>query len=277
MKDLNDALDRRAAGLVVIFLRYLAGRHQAALSERTGIDQKRISRYEQGKIQPLRPTLERLATGVGVSPERLDQLLALYRAICAECEGKSPVGEKVGLEASEAGLGEDMTELAAEIAEELQPEIYQYLVELEAELNAPPPPLTPEEARSEARALWRKFEPLPDRIRRLVIEHGEEYQTWAFCERLCEESLDASARVPADGQALADLAISVAETAQGSDVLQQRLTAFALTFAARADRAAGETDEAQEKLRRAKTLWKNGDGTDDLDVGRIADLVPADA
>ncbi|HEV7670562.1 MAG TPA: helix-turn-helix transcriptional regulator [Thermoanaerobaculia bacterium] len=277
MKDLNDALDRRAAGLVVIFLRYLAGRHQASLSERTGIDQKRISRYEQGKIQPLRPTLERLAAGVGVSPERLDQLLALYRAICAESEGKSPIGEKGDLEASEAGLGEDMAELAAEIAEELQPEIHQYLVELEAELNAPPPPPTPKEARSEARALWNKFEPLPDRIRRLVIEHGEEFQTWAFCERLCDESLDAGLRVPEDGQALADLALSVAETAPGTDVLRQRLTAFALACAARADGLAGETEEATEKLGRATALWRAGDGTDDLDIGRIAEFVPADA
>ncbi|HXU29877.1 MAG TPA: helix-turn-helix transcriptional regulator [Thermoanaerobaculia bacterium] len=276
MKGLSDALDRRAAGLAVIFLRYMAGRHQAALSERTGIDQKRISRYEKGKIQPLRPTLDRLAAGVGVSPERLDQLLALYRAICEESESK-PVAPDPGDEDSmEAGLG-DLTELATEIAEELQPEIYQYLVELEAELNVPPPPPTPQEARSEAQALWRRFEPLPDRIRRLVIEHGEEYQTWAFCERLCEESLDAGARAPEDGQALADLALSVAEIAPGSDVLRQRLTAFALACAACADRAAGETEEAEVKLGRAKALWTDGDGTDDLDIGGLTDFVSADA
>ncbi|HXU33267.1 MAG TPA: helix-turn-helix transcriptional regulator [Thermoanaerobaculia bacterium] len=273
---MNDALERRAAGLVVQMFRFMAGRHQHDLSERTGIDTKRISRYEQGKILPLRPTLVRLAAGVGVSPARLDQLLALTRTICAESEAAT-ARKEVTEDPDEVDWQRERAELAAEIAEDLQLEIYQALVELEAELNAPPPPPTPEEARSEARALWGKFEPLPDRVRRLVIEHGEEYQTWAFCERLCEESFDAGARAPEDGQALADLALSVAEAAQGSDVLRQRLTAYALACAAHADELAGETEEAAEKLKQAKTLWRPGDGTDDLNVGRIADLVPADA
>jgi transcriptional regulator with XRE-family HTH domain len=275
---MSDAFERRAAGLVVQLFRFMAGRHQYELSERTGIDTRRISRYEQGKIRPHRSTLERLASGVGVSSNRLDQLLALFQTICAESAVAESAGShRIPAESEESDWPEDLAELAAEIAEDLQPEIYQALKELDAELNAPAPPLSPEAARSQARELWRRFEPLPDRIRRLVIEHGEEYQTWAFCERLCEESLDAGARAPEDGQNLADLALSVAEAAQGSDVLRQRLTAFALAYAARSDDLAGETEEAAEKLVRAKTLWRAGDGTDDLDVDQIADLVPADA
>ncbi len=275
---MSDAFERRAAGLVVQLFRFMAGRHQYELSERTGIDTKRISRYEQGKIRPHRSTLERLAAGVGVSSNRLDQLLALFLTVCTEsAAAESSVAKSVPPDSEDSGWPEDLAQLAAEIAEDLQPEIYQALKELDAELNAPTPPLAPEAARSQARELWRRFEPLPDRIRRLVIEHGEEYQTWAFCERLCEESLDAGARTPKDGQNLADLALSVAEAAQGSDVLRQRLTAFALACAARADDLAGETEEAAEKLLRARDLWRPGDGTDDLDLGQMADLVPADA
>ncbi|HEV7671674.1 MAG TPA: helix-turn-helix transcriptional regulator [Thermoanaerobaculia bacterium] len=275
---MSDAFERRAAGLVVQLFRFMAGRHQHKLSERTGIDTRRISRYEQGKIRPHRSTLERLASGVGVSANRLDQLLALFQTICAEsAASEGAAAKRAPADSEESDWPEDLAELAAEIAEDLQPEIYQALKELDAELSAPPPPPTPEEARSAARALWSRFETLPDRIRRLVIEHGEEYQSWAFCERLCEESLTAGTRAPEDGQNLADLALSVAEAAQGSDVLRQRLTAFALVFAARSDDLAGETEEAAEKLVRAKTLWRPGDGTDDLDVGQIADLVPADA
>jgi transcriptional regulator with XRE-family HTH domain len=274
---MNDVLERRAAGLVVQLLRFMAGRHQYDLSERTGIDTKRISRYEQGKVLPLRPTLERLAAGVGVSPARLEQLLSLIRTICAESEAATAQKNVAVEDPDGSDWPENLAELAAEIAEDLQGEIFQALKELDAELNAPPPPPTPEEARNEARDLWGRFAPLPDRVRRLVIEHGEEYQTWAFCERLCEESLDAGSRSPEDGQALADLALSVAEAAQGSDVLRQRLTAFALAYAAHADVLAGETEEAAEKLGRAKALWRAGDGTDDLDIGPIADMVPADA
>ncbi|MEP7011556.1 MAG: helix-turn-helix transcriptional regulator [Acidobacteriota bacterium] len=274
---MNDALDRRAAGLVMQLFRFMAGRHQHDLSERTGIDIKRISRYEQGKVLPLRPTLERLAAGVGVSATRLDQLLALIRTVCAEGEAATAQKEHATADPDESDWPDDLAELAAEIAEDLQPEIYQALKELNAELNAPPPPLAPEAARAQARELWGRFEPLPDRVRRLVIEHGKEYQTWAFCERLCEASLDAGSRAPEDGQALADLALSVAEAAQGSDVLRQRLTAFALACAAHADVLAGDSEEAAEKLGRAKALWTAGDGTDDLDLGQIADLVPADS
>jgi len=275
---MNDVLERRAAGLVVQLFRFMAGRHQHELSERTGIDTKRISRYELGKIRPHRSTLERLAAGVGVSSNRLDQLLALFQTICAEsAAAENAPARRIAADPDESDWPEDLAELAAEIAEDLQPEIYQTLKELDAELNAPPPPLAPEAARSQARDLWRRFEPLPDRIRHLVIEHGEEYQTWAFCERLCEESLVAGARASEEGQALADLALSVAEAAQGSDVLRQRLTAFALACAARTDDLAGEKEEAAEKLDRARALWRVGDGTDDLDIAQIADLVPADA
>lgn len=275
---MDDASERRAAGLVVQLFRFMAGRHQHELSERTGIDTKRISRYELGKIRPHRSTLERLAGGVGVSANRLDQLLALFRTICAESAATENAPARHAARASEeSDWPEDLAELAAEIAEDLQPEIYQALKELDAELNAPPLPPTPEEARNEARTLWGRFEPLPDRVRRLVIEHGEEYQTWAFCERLCEASLDAGSRQPEKGQLLADLALSVAEAAQGSDILRRRLTAFALTCAAHADNLAGEAEEATEKLRQAKDLWTAGDGTDDLDLGQFADLAPADA
>ena len=275
---MSDAFERRAAGLVVQLFRFMAGRHQHELSERTGIDTKRISRYEQGKIRPHRSTLERLAAGVGVSSNRLDQLLALFLTVCTEsASAESTATRRASAESEPTDWAEDLAQLAAEIAEDLQPEIHQALRELDAELNAPAPPQSPEAARDQARELWRRFEPLPDRIRRLVIEHGEEYQTWAFCERLCEASLEAAEQAPEEGQNLADLALSVAESAQGSGVLRQRLTAFALSCAARADDLAGESEEAAEKRARAKDLWQPGDGTDDLDLDPMAELMPADA
>ncbi len=275
---MNDALERRAAGLVVQLFRFMAGRHQQELSERTGIDTKRISRYEQGKILPLRPTLERLAAGVGVSSTRLDQLIALLRTVCAESEAATAQGKPAAVADSKAtDWQEKLAELAVEMAEDLQPEIYRALKELDAELYAPPPPPSPEEARSKARALWSRFKRRSDRVRRLLIEEGVEYQTWAFCERLCEESLEAGARAPEEGQYFADLALSVAEASKGSETLRERLTAYALAFAARADGLAGEAEEAAEKLGRAMALWTDGDGTDDLDSDRVAELCPADA
>ncbi len=85
---MSDNVERRALRLAVVFFRHLVGRYQHELSDRTGIEQKRILQYELGNVRPWRSTLERLARETGVSSERLDQLLALYRAICAEGEGE---------------------------------------------------------------------------------------------------------------------------------------------------------------------------------------------
>ncbi|HXU45254.1 MAG TPA: hypothetical protein VN783_07000 [Thermoanaerobaculia bacterium] len=113
---------------------------------------------------------------------------------------------------------------------------------------------------------------MPQHVRKLVIEHGEEYQDWAMCERLCEECLALAGTDPARAQEVADLAVSIAEMgAEGP--ARRRLTAYSLAFAASVDRAAGDDEEAAEKLRVARETWQAGDGSDPLDSKRFEALV----
>lgn len=270
---MSDTVERRALGLVVVFFRYLAGRYQQELSDRTGIEQKRISRYELGDVRPGRPTLERMARGTGVSTERLDQLLALYRVICAEVEAERPT-EAVAADLSEPERREDLDEIAAEMADSVRPEFYQALLAFEAALVADDPPLTPQEARDLAADQWRRILPLSHRIRLEAFEY-KEFRNWAMCERLCEESLWTTAADPEAARELAEEALTIAEKVSASETTRQRLIAYALAHMAQVDLALCDPEEAAEKLRRALEMWQVGDGLDGLDDARFEALLGA--
>jgi transcriptional regulator with XRE-family HTH domain len=257
------AAERDAAKLAVVLLRHLHGQSQRQLEAVSGVDQKRISRYELGQVTPRRPTLERLAAAVGISPARLDQLLAVCGQICAESAAHragalSPAtrgGSATGVEVE----GGDLPQAAAEIAESLEPLILQALAELQALAAAPPPAPSSREERDRAAELWQRLEPLSDRQRRLVIQHGREYRTWAVCERLCAESR--AAADPARAIELAELAFAVAERTSGPEPAKERLEAYALAGLADAYEARGDRAEAAEIRQRAEDLWPEGGAT----------------
>ncbi len=267
---MSDDAERRALGLVVVFLHHFVGRHQQALSDRTGIEQKRISQYELGDVRPLRPTLERMARGARVSTERLDQLLALYRVICAEAEATGAVATDL----DEPEWQEEGDEIAAEIAENLIPRIHAALLTFEAALVADDPPLTPQEARDLAADQWRRIRPLSHRVRLLAFEF-KEFNNWALCERLCEESLQATADDPEAARELAEEALTIAEKISAGATTRPRLIAYALAHLAQVDSRFGESEEAAEKMQRAREIWQAGDGSDGLEDARFEALLGA--
>ncbi|HEV7672165.1 MAG TPA: helix-turn-helix transcriptional regulator [Thermoanaerobaculia bacterium] len=128
--------ERDAVRLAVVVLRYLEGRSQRQVEAISGVDQRRWSRYELGQVTPRRSTLERLARDVGVSPSRLDQLLAVLGQICEESRAhRVRTGPPADLEPSESDGREDLRkaalEVAAEIAESLEPLMLDSLADLE--------------------------------------------------------------------------------------------------------------------------------------------------
>ncbi len=268
---MSDDVERRALGLAVGFFCDLAGR-QKDLSDRTGIDQRRISRYENRDVRPGRPTLERLARGTGVSSARLDQLLALYREICGEIEARSPAEPMAAELAEQDEFREDLEEVAAEIASRMKPEIHEALLALESALAVGDPPLSPHEARDLAASQWRRLLPLSHEIRQDAFEF-DEFSNWALCERLCEESLQAMTDDPATAQELAEEALTIAENLSAGETTRQRLIAYALAHMAQVDSRCGDTEEAVEKIRRAREMWQPGDGSDGLEEPRFEALL----
>jgi transcriptional regulator with XRE-family HTH domain len=138
--------ERDAIRLAVILLRCLEGRSQRQVEEITGVDQRRWSRYELGLVTPRRPTLERCSRDLGVSPARLDPLLAVLGQICEESRAhRARTTPFADLESSESdpreGLRKAALEVAAEIAESLEPLMLDSLAELEAARDSPGPRL----------------------------------------------------------------------------------------------------------------------------------------
>ncbi len=134
--------ERDAIRLTVILLRCLGGRSQRQVEKITGVDQRRWSRYELGQITPRRSTRERIAQSLGVSPARLDQLLAVLVQICEESRAnRARTAPPADLESSESdpreALRKAALEVAAEIAESLEPLMLDSLADLEAAIKTP--------------------------------------------------------------------------------------------------------------------------------------------
>ncbi len=258
--------ERVAIKLAVVLLRHLHSQSQRQLEAVSGVDQKRISRYELGQVTPRRPTLDRLAGAVGISPARLDQLLHLCGQICEESAAHSAQALRPAIPASQeaaASLGapdvaeDDLSHGAAEIAESLEPWILEGLAELEALVAAPSPQRSAREERGRAVELWQRLDPLTDRQRRLVIQFGREYWTWAVCERLCAESRAAVTTDPDRAFEWAELALAVAEQAEGVERAKSCLQAYALAALAGAQSAQGDLEEAAATRRRAEEQWSS--------------------
>jgi DNA-binding XRE family transcriptional regulator len=71
----------------------------------------------------------------------------------------------------------------------------------------------PEDARRRAAELWGRLRRYGPEERRALVREAAEFQSWALCERLCEESVRVGAENPAAAVELAELAAEVASAA----------------------------------------------------------------
>lgn len=120
--------EQEAARLVVGFLLSLRSWTQEALGKAAGLDRRTIGRYESGDLVPSVQVLERLAVAAGVRPERVPQLLAIFRQIGEE-------SARTGETAAPSPHEEMAAEIAAEIAAAVEPEILAALAELSFETD----------------------------------------------------------------------------------------------------------------------------------------------
>ncbi len=133
--------ERRAIRLAVVLLRYLPGQSQREIGAISGVDQRRWSRYELGDVTPRRNTLDRLSKAVGVSPSRLDQLLGVLGQICEETGGRGTrTSARAEWDGADSEEGPGFAQVAAALAERLEPLISESVTELEALAGAPQEP-----------------------------------------------------------------------------------------------------------------------------------------
>ena len=106
-----------------------------------------------------------------------------------------------------------------------------------------------------------------------VIRAARELQTWALCERIAEESVQAASRDLEESFHWARLARHIANRVQGPEGWRKRLRAYATAVFANTLRVAGQLKAASRIMREAKRLWRDGSDPDlVLDPGRLLDL-----
>lgn len=236
----NRELDELA--LVIVVLRALSGMTQAELAELAGTTASVISEYETGRRRPSRKAVERFAEVLDIPSHKIDGLLPVLRTLRQSTRQSSP------------GLSEES--LALKTARDLETLVVEALgLALMDRLQAPS---SESEERVKARSVWERLEPLGPTHRHLLVDEGVEFQTWALCELLCEESFEMAEHDREEALELAELAVQVSGKIAGTPAWRSRVQGYAWAHLGHARRLQGDWTGAREALQRYRTLWREG-------------------
>ncbi len=118
-----------------------------------------------------------------------------------------------------------------------------------------------------------RLKAIPAEARVGVARWAPEFQNWALCERLCEESERQAARNVQDSLAWAQLSQEIASLVNGPEGWINHLQGYVLGHVANARRVAGDLRASEALLEEAHHLWAGWmDLGGVLDPGRLLDL-----
>jgi tetratricopeptide (TPR) repeat protein len=130
-----------------------------------------------------------------------------------------------------------------------------------------------EPARRRAGELLEMLRGLPEGSRSAAVKVVEEYQSWALCELVCDESVREASRNLEAAASWARLAEEIAATVRGPEGWRRSLLGYAKGHGANVLKVVGELEAADVMIEEAKRLWKAGaDPEGVLDPGRLLDL-----
>jgi transcriptional regulator with XRE-family HTH domain len=249
--------------VALAFLRTERGWTQKELALAAGMSVKVLSFYERGRTHLSRALLETIVSWMGHGPDAIDAaLFALQQIRPAREESDAPnrptEPERRAIERVAAVTGRDVADFTR------------------AELVRQAHLLRLQQARQKADKLWDYLRNLPARDRRLLVENGKEYKSWALAVRLCEESSIAAAADAARAVELAELAVRIAEITPSEGAFRERLLSFAWAFLGNARRVAGDLPAADLAFGRSGSCRVGGTPAltdpDPLEDWRVFDL-----
>ncbi|HEX6902962.1 MAG TPA: helix-turn-helix transcriptional regulator [Thermoanaerobaculia bacterium] len=244
--------------LALLLLRVTHGWNQKELAQASGVQGNLLSDYERGRKPLSRERLEMLASAMGLTAESIEQAFAYLRqsSVAAPVAGHPSDAQRRRIEL-----------VASDIAAKTGDFVRWALARLTTAARA-------EEERQEAEALWARLKTRKPAERRKIVEAAERFRSWALCELVCRESVDA-ARDSADrALELADLALHIAELTPGDEAWRSRVQGYAWAHVGNARRVKGNLPAADEAFRNASKFWQDGEDTesDILDGARLWDL-----
>ena len=240
----------RRENLKARLLRALSGKTQEQFAQEIGVHPSLVAQIELGLFTPRPELLARLAESAALGPEDAEEILRVAETLGRERQRR---GREEGLDL----LGESVRDLLSRTQRRL--------------LTLPAPARLPaSEDRSHAGELFARLLELDHATALAVVGVAREFQDWALCERLCEESVEALASDLDRAAVLAQLAWVIAERVRGMGAFGERLQGFAAGHEANVLRVAGELKAAKKRLGEAKRLWEQGrDPAGVLDPGRL--------
>jgi transcriptional regulator with XRE-family HTH domain len=241
----------RLKTLLVRLFRALTGKTQKEFAEALGLDPAVVAQYELGKYDPGLDLLERMAAEADLTVRDGEEALRFLEAL------RRP--------RLRAGLG--LGDLAGDLAEVVA-RVDQRLLRLPFEQQAPRA-----EDRQAVEGLWLKLKDLTEEQQLAVVSVGQEFQSWALVERLCDESEIEASRDLKRAASLARLARAIADRVPGPEGWRKRVRGCAIATEANVLRVVGDLKAARVAFEQAKELWNTGSDPEGLlDPGRILDL-----
>jgi DNA-binding XRE family transcriptional regulator len=325
---------RGEVGLALAMLRMLRGWERADLVRALGASRSWISMIETGKREPSTRTVQRITDALGLPVSAVEEALGLVRSVRGMVargteggagsrssgsggrqvrRGRDPTGPAdtalawdgsglsgvlfelvgVGLRAGRGahGDGGGGLEGAGGLGASGEGGAKEEVVKGRN--------CDFEEARRRAAELWDRLRRHGPEERRALVREAAEFQSWALCERLCEESARVGSERPAAAVELAELAVEAAlvvpvpvgcawalpavqlagtgkpgaravpevqatrPVARGfgeAERWRDRLAGYAWAFVGEARRLAGDAVGAGEAFGQSRELWPDGIG-----------------
>lgn len=235
--------------LALVILRSALGWSQTELAAAAGISPNLLNDYEKGRKPLRRERLERLISPTGLPVETVDGALAFIAT--ARVSSRAPsepddpfVETRRRIEGAAARLGR----LAADFGRSALT-----LLTVEGEALG---------GRQRAGMLWARLKRRTPAERRVLVEDGRDYRHWALVERVAAESRAVAANHPRDALELAELAVRMGELAPGEEAWRRRLQGYALFHVANGWRVCSNVPAAEAALKRARSLWEEGEPGD---------------
>jgi len=253
-REIAKDVEREELKRLLRVLRALGGLSRRELAKITGLPLGLITRFEQGETFPNQQDLETIARAVRVSADLVsEEIPAVLRA----WQDGDDKGEGV---ASLRELDQASREIANEVARVLARvgsilALYAFSEEKE------PRPGVPEhldQDRREAQDLRARLGLVEARHWVTVVQTAPEFQNWALCELICEESTRAVADSVGRALQLANLAVRIAELAGGEPVWRAGLQSYAWAFVGNVRRVWGNLQGAERAFQKSIELWRIG-------------------
>jgi transcriptional regulator with XRE-family HTH domain len=236
-------------------LRAVTELSQDEFAKATDLSPHLIAQIEAGLMEPSPPHLQKMARKLGITASDVDEWLRYLETLRSYRDGQ------------QRGTQEAFPALQDHL-ETVLSGVYRHLLAL------PKPSQMPHDNdRLQAEALLAELRDASREVRVALIEVAEEYQNWALCELVCDESIKEAARNIEEATAWARLARQIAEGWMIPDDLKKRLQGYAGFFWANILRVAEDYEGAERAFSEAEQLWDAGsDPQGLLDPARRLDL-----